>query len=169
MSIFQAEFTTGQVSAASGVSAASLQTWIRRGVIVGHRGEGVDKPGSPGLRRSFTFRNVIEIAVAKALTDLGLDVSTAFEASARFAHISGSKRLPGLPYPDALYTVLCVGGGRSEMLAWEPGQDFLTMARHHLLNPDAFATLVINDLFDRVVTALGYHPQAVIDEAYGRR
>lgn len=166
--IFQAQFTTGQVVKASGITNAALQTWIRRGAILGQGGEGVQMPGKPGIWRAFSFFSLMEISVAAALIKLGLEVSQAFAASRGFAHFANGGRVPGVPFNGSCRTILAVAEGRSAVLAWRPGQDddLYALARHELLRPVTMALLDINDLFDQVVANLGLHPSAVLDAAY---
>lgn len=165
MNIFHAQFNTGQVLKAADVTNASLQTWIRRGAIIGHKGHEIENPGSPGYRRSFSFHNVMEIATAKALIDIGVDLSDAFHAGAMFAHTGDEHRLPGLPFTAEAYTLLCVARNHSDVVAWKPGTDILANIRLALHGPLGFVVLQMNPLFDRVTVALGYHPEEVLDLA----
>lgn len=167
MSIFSEEFGTGQVLEAADVTNSALQSWIRRGLIVGHKGQSIDMPGSPGIRRKFSFRNVMEIAVAKALIDLGVELADAFLTAALFAHSGDDERHPSLPFRGTGLTLLCVAGQRSTAVRWTPGEDVTTLIRDSLLLPAGWTTLVVDDLFERVTAALGHHPYSVTDEAYG--
>lgn len=168
MNIFQATFSTGQVATAAGVSAANLQTWIRRHLIIGHKDHPIEMPGGPGYRRNFSFYNVMEIAIAKALIDLGVDLVDAFRASVRFAHSGNEMRMPGVPFDGPVSTLLCVSGDRSAIVEWSPGDDVLSDVRDQLGGPDGFVLLEVLPVFDRVAVALGYHPQAIIEAAYER-
>jgi len=165
--IQQATFSTGDVCRAAGITNAALQTWIRRGLIVGHGDGGVDMPGKAGVRRAFGFYTVMEIATAKALTDLGLSASQAFRAAQRFAHTGDSKRMVAFPFAEGR-TLVCVAGDRSTELAWQPGDDLIAAVRNHLGRPLGFTVLDASDLFDRVTASLGYHPQQLLDEEYSR-
>lgn len=166
--IFEAKFSTGQVVEAAGVSAPNLQTWLRRGLIIGHRDHPIEMPGSPGYRRNFEFFNVMEIAVAKALIDLGVDLGDAFRAGAMFAHTGDEERMPSVPFNGPVFTLLFVAGDCSTEIAWTPGEDALSKARSELGRPDGFTVLEVNPVFDRAAVALGYHPEAIIEAAYGR-
>jgi hypothetical protein len=149
---------------ASGATNASLQTWLRRELIIGQKD--VPKPGSPSTKRSFSFFNVMEIAAAKALIDAGVLAAPAFRAAHRFAHFAGGNRLPALPAPGDVKTVLCVAGDHAKVLMWEPGADLFIDARHHLLRPLAFVVLDMSELFDRVSLALGYDPRDILEQEY---
>jgi hypothetical protein len=172
--IFQAKFSTGQIVKATGVSNASLQTWLKRGIIAGHRDADIEGGGSPGLHRRFSFFNLMEIATAKAMIDCGVsDLATAFKAARTFAHIGAGplpgetpERQPGLPFNDGR-TLLCVGqSGGSYVECWKPGKDPLANIRIALGHPIGFVVIDMTALFDRVAASLEYHPQAILDFAY---
>ncbi|MBF2717502.1 hypothetical protein [Agrobacterium vitis] len=178
MDIWNEKFSTGQVIKATGVSNHTLQSWLKRGVIIGHKGKSdIEGGGSPGLHRRFSYFNVMEIAVAKALLDCGVtDLALAFKAAATFSH-TGDGPLPGSPQREpgmpcdtrhAIYgrTLLCVSGERHHIAFWQPGTDVMAVIRNELGRPIAFTVLDTNDLFDRVVGALGYHPEAVYEQSY---
>lgn len=163
MSIFSARFTTGQVISAAGVTNASLQTWIRRGAIVSSKGEEIASPGSPGYRRSFSFRNVLAIAITKELIDIGVELGDASNAAAMFAYSGKISRLPGLPFTMQVGTLLCVAGEKSRVIAWEPGKDPIAGILHAFHPSPGFVVLYVNPIFDRVTKALGYCPDEVLD------
>lgn len=172
MTIFDATFTSGQVTAAAGVSNAVLQTWIRRDLIIGHKGGGVDMPGRPGVRRSFSIFNLVEVSIGAALVNAGVDLRHAFRAAGHFAHTSSKAhglpmRLPALPYPGPRHTVVCVAGERSVELAWEPRRDLWVEARSELGHPDGITMISASDVFDRALRTVGYDPRKVLHEAYG--
>lgn len=186
MTIFAESFSTGQVIAATGVPNHTLQSWLKRGLVVGpseakedHKIQG---GGSPGAHRRFSFYSVMEIAIAKALTDIGSpSVETAFRVAAKFAHFArGSfgweggpvehvRRLPSLPLNHRTgpkRTLLCVSGGTSVVIPWDGKGDVWSAARHALNTPDGFVILEVDRVFDRVVRALGHDPWEVLSEAY---
>lgn len=182
MNIFHRQFSTGQVVAATGVSNASIQSWLKRDLVIGHKsaasveGAGaapIEGGGSPGAHRRFSFYNVMEIATAKALLDAGLgSVSDAFKAGTRFAHIStgqipgiGPERLPGLPFPGACFTVLCVRGGNAVIDRWTPQSDFYANVRNRL--GKGFVVLEVNPIFEKVTNELGHDYRDVLELAYG--
>ncbi|CAH1653441.1 conserved hypothetical protein [Hyphomicrobiales bacterium] len=167
MSIFNAEFVTGQVLVAADVTNSALQTWIRRNLLVGHKNHEIDMPGSPGIKRKFSFFNVMEIAIAKALVDLGVELADAFKAAALFAHTGDDDRLPSLPFRGVGFTLLCVSGPHSHAVQWKPDVDTVADVRVMLRQPKGWTTLEVMPVFDRVTVTLGYHPSAVVDEAYG--
>ncbi|WP_234052696.1 MULTISPECIES: hypothetical protein [unclassified Xanthobacter] len=167
MSIFNAEFTTGQVIAAADVTNSALQTWIKRGLIVGHKNHQIDMPGTPGIKRKFSFFNVMEIAIAKGLIDLGVELTDAFHHASMFAHTGDEERNPSLLFRDPGFTLLCVAGPKATEVLWMPGTDVTATIRTNLHHPLGWVTLEVNNVFDRVTTSLGYHPEAVLTECYG--
>jgi len=178
MNIFHHQFSTGQVVAATGVTNAALQSWLRRNLIVGHKTTApIEGGGTPGAHRKFSFFNVMEIAIAKALTDTGLkDIDAAMKAAMHFAHSGHAAvgdnpgRMPSLPFDwrqPPRKTILCVAGERSTVTYWRPGNnDFWVIARHQLGNPEGFVALEINPVFERVVANLGYDYRDVLEIAY---
>lgn len=173
MNIFQQRFSTGQVVAATGLPNATLQSWLKRDLIVGHKQYApIQGGGSPGAHRGFSFFNVMEIAIAKALLDAGMgSVSDACKAAMGFAHVGNGQigdmrpeRRPGLPYNDACLTVLCVRQENSVVEIWKPKSDLFITARHRL--GEGFVVLEINPIFERVTHRLGHDYRDVLNFAY---
>lgn len=173
MNIFHHPFSTGQVVAATGVSNSALQSWLKRDLIVGHKeGAPIEGGGTPGAHRRFSFFNVMEIAVAKALLDVGMgSVSDAFRAAMGFAHVGNGElpglrpeRRPGLPYNDTCLTILCVRQDQSTVEIWKPKSDVFISARQRL--GGGFVVLEINPIFERVTHQLGYDHRDVLSLAY---
>lgn len=173
MDVLAQRYTTGQVLRASGATNAALQTWIRRGFIVGQRAdtqaEGaaapspVDMPGESGHRRTFSFYGVVQVAVAKAIIDVSGKAERAFEAAIEFAHLGDEQRSPGVPFRD----------GRTWLLVAEDDERLVNAtcgADPHMRaswsgggRRDAVIAVDVNAIFDRVCAALDLHPEAVIE------
>jgi hypothetical protein len=166
MDVFTKNFTAGQVVAAADITGAALQTWIRRGVIVGHRGKGVEMPGKPGRPRAFSFYNVMEIATAAALIKVGVDVAPAFRAAQHFSHSGAGGRLPGLPFNTPVETFLVCAGERTVVVPWRPGTDFISEVRSHLGFPVDMTVVDALSVFDRAAAAIGEHPEDLLEAAY---
>ena len=176
MSIFQDKFTTGQVIAATGVTNHTLQSWMKRNMLTGNPVEPIGGGGASGSHRKFSIFTVVEIAVAKALIDIGLSTANALHAAKSFAHTGDGplgpnpERCPSLPFDDRGepgLTLLCVAGESSMEVLYHPKRDVLANVRYRL--GPAFVVLEINDLFDRVCDTLGYHPNDVMADAYPRK
>jgi hypothetical protein len=185
MNIFYDQFSTGQVVQATGVPNATLQSWIKRNVIVAQPPEGAEPRaritggGTPGAHRRFSFFNVMEIAIAKALLDAGFgDLENAFKAARHFAHAGRGgiskdfpARVPGCPYDRAgmaATTLVAVRGDRSTEHLWKVGTDPIPSICHELQSHEGCVLIDAGMVFDRVVTALGYDPVKVMAFAYGR-
>lgn len=180
MNIFHQTFSTGEVVTAAGVSNAALQSWLKRGIIIGHKDKPIEGAGSPGAHRRFSFFNVMEIAIAKALLDAGMgEPREAFNAAVHFAHV-GCGAIPGispirdpsLPFDPSTnaYTLMCVHKGRTNIVPYRPKQDAMAGIMHdvRIHGSDGLVLLFVDPVFERVVTALRHHPQEVLDLAYGR-
>jgi hypothetical protein len=185
MNIFHAQFSTGQVVEATGVLNATLQSWIKRNIIVAQPPEGaaaeagITGGGTPGMHRRFSFFNVMEIAIAKALIDAGLgELENAFKAARHFAHIGQGEisanhpaRVPGCPYDNAgmaATTLVAVRGDRSMEHLWKVGTDPIPVIWGTLETREGFTLIDAGVVFERVVSALGYDPVRIMALAYGR-
>lgn len=156
-------FQTGDVLRAANVTNDQLQSWIRRGFIVGSKGEGVEMTGSPGKYRSYSFYTIMQIAVAKALTDEGVPVKQAFRAALVFSHTGSETRNPGFPYHDGSETLLCVSGERSAVIKIKEDIGLFSQVKKALGKPLAFVSVFTNSIFDQVAFALGEHPVELIE------
>ncbi len=165
MTILASRFTTGQVLQATGTKNPTLQTWIKRGFVVGHSSEGaaVDMPGQPGLRRTFSFYTLMQIAVAAAIIKVSGNASRAFEAAIEFAHIGDEQRSPGVPFRDGR-TWLLVAEDDERLVNAKWGEDPHMRASWPLgARRDAVIAVDVNAIFDRVCAALAIHPEEVIE------
>lgn len=169
MDVFESRFTTGQVLRAVGVANPTLQTWIRRGLIVGQRADGpaVDMPGQAGHRRTFSFFAVMQIAVANAILGVSGRTARAFEAAIEFAHLGDQQRAPSVPFPEG-QTWLLVSDETELLVNVTPGHSpFLSATWPGSSTPSAVIAVDVGSIFDRVCAALGAHPQAVIEANTG--
>lgn len=177
MNIFLEKFSTGQVIAATGVPNATLQSWLKRGIIVGHRN--IEGGGSPGVHRRFSFCNLMEIALAKALIDAGLsDLNFAFGAARHFAHAGTGRseftpeRDPGLPFESTAdrpgTTMLAACQDRHYLAFCGADTDAISDIRSGLGGPIGFVVVDVSELFDRVMASLHYHPEEVLEAAYAK-
>ena len=172
MNIQADTFQTGQIASAIGVSPQTIKTWLHNGVVMGQRD--ITGGGGAGNRRNFSFENVMEFAAANALMKVAFqrDTEAAFKAAAKFAHsgvgptnANESERHPGLPFSDGR-TLLCATKEHATVVQHIAGQDVMATIRNNLRGATEFAVVDIGDVFDLVVSALGYHPQEQIDLAY---
>lgn len=180
MNIFINDYSAADVSDATGVPPATLQNWLKRGVIVGHREGQIIGGGSPGRYRRFSFNAVMEIAVAAAFVKMGVALETAFLAGAKIAHIGeaysfwvgegeappASLRKPGLPWPRSQGdTLVTIQDGKPGIVRSVAGANPLwdMFGGGH---PEGFCVVNASKIFDRVATRLGHHPSEILASAY---
>jgi hypothetical protein len=172
--VLSKEFSAKEVCEICGVSNDSLQNWIKRKLIVGHReikggGQG------PGRHRRFSFFNVVEVAIANRLMTLGMQPKEAFKNAAHFAHSGGGgevfdmpERLPGLPFhQEHGDTIFAVGLRGTWEAIWgrTPTSDPYAQMRQHV--GDDFISLNVTNVFNELCNAMGLHPFKTLDEIYG--
>lgn len=175
MNIFFDRFAASQVTAAAGITNPALQSWLRRGHVIGHPEadtSNIEGGGSAGIHRRFSFHTVMQLAIAKALTDCsGMGAKEALYAGGYFAHTGSEARTPAVPFngggsflgvalhPDEEYPAVTVA-------SWKPGIDLYPNLSHRLRTRN-FVMVFLNPIFDAAVTSLGYRPEDVLDRAYG--
>lgn len=179
MNILSERFSTGQVTVATGLPNHTLQSWLKRDLLFGQPETPIEGGGNPGIHRKFSFHSVMEIAVAKALSDIGLSTANAIKAAAHFAHmgqatayyagepsIAAKPRRPALPFDNRSggKTLICVTGESSAEFYWHPGTDIFAVAMKKLGN--GFAVLNASDVFERTTLALGLDPFEIMARAY---
>lgn len=166
-------FSASEAASASGVSVESIQTWLKRKLIVGHRN--IEGGGSQGRHRRFTFNNVMEIAVAKAIIDMGVSTKQAFTASNSFAHTGGGgevfslpDRQPSLPFHhNHGDTIMGIAGLRSFEELYKSGEDYDTFGRlRHHLQSEHFLALNVSEIFGHVCVRMNLHSRKVLDAVY---
>lgn len=176
MSVYAKEYQTGDVLKAAGINNAALQNYLRRNLIVGHKDIKGGGGSGTGNRRLYTFSNLMEVAMAKALMDAGMKGSAkdAFLAAQRFSHSGKSatdrtpERKPGLPfYPCHGLTIFGVSQERAAIIPATPDTDSLSLIRSELNDPTGFVVVVADDVFARVCGALRRLPSDVFAEEYG--
>ncbi|WP_340240039.1 hypothetical protein [Sulfitobacter pontiacus] len=165
MRLLNQTYSVQQVAAATGVTAKQVSDWCNMGLIVGQR-----KPLGRGHRRELSWFNVMEVACALALMDVGMtSPGDAFRAAQKLAHAGDNDQLPGLPHHhNTGETFLYVSGERSVVMLLAEGDK-------HPKNPipntgenlRGFIALNITDVFVSVCARIGgLHGFKVLDEAY---
>ena len=104
----------------------------------------------------------------------GVPVKEAFFAAGMFAHtgeeaIEGlhPERVPGMPFNGDGRTFLAISGDKSDVFFNDYDRSILSDMFLRLGNVDGITVVDISAIFDRLVAALGHHPSAVMDIAYG--
>lgn len=181
MDIIHRTYLASEVAAATGATPRDIQNWALR-VMVGHR---VGGGGGKGKRRQFSFNNLMEVAIAKAILDVGSrNVEAAFGAAADFSHYSdggsgwGSEspsamRLPALPFHHSLgETRLLVHGDQGMTVLEAPRNAELSKefgelrAMRYLGNPPVYIVVNASTVFMEVCRRLGVDFRHVLDAAY---
>lgn len=164
-------FTTRQLLDATQIPAERFQSWTTRGVIVGAGGD-IDAAGRRGVRRRFTWHQVMHVATAVAFMEAGLDASEAFKAAVPFAHAGDQLRQPGLPFPDGK-TLICAAGGRSVVVHWKDGEGESALGRIEYglsgpfgSSPTGYVTVNASAVFDRLCGLINEHPEAALADCY---
>lgn len=163
-------YTVAEAETAGAVSAMTIQNWIKRGRVTGHRQE----PGGHRKVRRLTFHNLMEIVtVAAILRVASVDLDTAFKAAQSFAHAGGAYtdgkiRDPGLPFDSAEgRTLLIVSEGRALVTAWQPGTDPLSNLRRFFSDVEGYVVIDMLEVFDHAMARLGLNSEAVMRDGYG--
>ncbi len=180
MDILNQKYTAQSVALATGTTAKQITDWCNQGQIIGQK-----KPLGKGRRREFSFFNVMEIAGAVSLMEIGIRTpADAFKAAGYFSHIAdggggwvkengtiegdGSPtRWPSLPFHFREGdTFLAVSGDMSEVVLSADGTvdtySIFPMARR----PAGFILLNMSEVFARVMHSMALDYRKVLDAAY---
>ena len=188
MDIFSQTFSAAEVAAACNIAPETLQNWMKRDLIMGHvDGETkVAGGGSRGVRRQFSWENLMDIATASAFVEIGFLPTDAFKIAHRFSMVSdsggavwdddpeaenrrGPYRAPSFPHHQSEgQTYLCAWGETRRVILSKDG----SINPHALAKPSdratGFACVNMTELFIHVATRadLGQHPFAILDQIY---
>lgn len=170
MNALSRTYTLHEAAEAAAVSTVTIQNWIKREKVIGHR----QKPGGHRKTRQLTFHNLMEIVtVAAILRVAAFDLDTAFKAAQSFAHTGGSDtdantRDPGLPFDtEHGRTLLIVSERRALVTAWQPGTDPISNLRTFFRDVEGYVIIDMLDVFDHAMARLGLPPQDVMRDGYG--
>ncbi len=190
MQLFSMKFTTPQVTEITGLPNDTIQNWIKRGSIIGHRpgaDMGISGGGSQGRHRQFSFFAVMQFALTGAFVKLGISATEAAKMAVDFCHAGGDGEPFGLPYrnPGLPFhhnhgaTIYAACGERSAETIWEDHlpkdkrtRDVMADISAHL--GPVFALVNASKLFDEVCAGIirvtgnhiDFHPYKLLDEAY---
>lgn len=172
MSIFDIKFSTGQVVAATGVLNENLQNWIKRDLIIGQKS--IEGGGAQGRHRQFSLFNLMEIAIAKAIIDVGgmADLKDVFRAANHFAHTGPGPlpgqpaRCPSLPFnvPNSK-TLVIAGRGWSNEILFTAADSALHLSTK-LLERGGCVVIDASEVFWTVLRRAGIDPIDVMREGY---
>lgn len=171
MDLLQREFSAQAVAMATGATAKQISDWCNQGQIVGQR-----EPLGRGHKRTFSFFNVMEVAVALALMEIGVRApADAFRAAQGFAHAGGSGearwadsatenvRIPGLPYHYSRMETFAFVAGRECLITTDPN---VKTAMDALGNVGGLLVVNVSGVFADVMHRLGLGHAEVLDALY---
>lgn len=178
MEFLNREYTAQSVAMATGATPKQITDWCNQGLIVGQR-----EPLGRGHKRTFSWFNVMEIAGALALMEIGVKApGDAFRASTLFSHIGQgatswvdddaltddkSERIPALPYHhNHGETYLVVANGEGRIILSVDGRINTGVINRHRAPVTGFIALNMSNVFARVVMRMAFDPREVLDDAY---
>jgi hypothetical protein len=173
MGIDSETFQLGAAAKAAGVPTQTVKVWLHTGRVTA---QDVTGGRDAGTRRNFPFATVMELATAKALTEVAFqrDIERAFAAAQMFAHTNAgfvpditSDRRPGFPFATG-QTLLCASLERARIVNLQDGQDMAHEIRKALGAPVSLVIVDLQAVFDRVVRALGFDPRDEMAAMYGK-
>ncbi len=177
MDLLQRKFTAQSVALATGTTSKQISDWTNQGLIIGQRGS-----LGRGHRREFNWYNVIEVALANALMEIGVrSPSDAFRAAQEFAHLGHTEvtwegeeptglsqhRLPGLPFHFVVGdTFLCVAGAAS-VVALDDGENLsVASLGRQLGKAGGFIAINVTRVFFEVARRMALDGREVLDSIY---
>lgn len=167
MKALSGTWKTGDVCEIVGVQKQRIMMWLKRGLPLAYEMSG---GGTPGKHREFTFRNLMELAVARAAVDAGVPTEIAFRAAAKFAYSTSHKQVDGglevlreqgFPFPAPAETYVIIHGGDFTI----GDEASLSMP---LAKSDSVTVVNAGRVFSGVIDRLGLDPQKVLVATYER-
>ena len=182
MDILIRKYTAQSVALATGATSKQITDWCNQGLIIGQR-----EPLGRGHKRLFSWFNIMEIAGALALMNIGIkSPGDAFRAAIYFSHVGEGgtgwvgddgimeddnepKRWPALPFHHKHgVTYLLVSDGAGHVVLSVDGKvDPLVLSP---LTGSAgvlgFIALNMTELFMRVINRMAMEGREILDEAY---
>jgi len=169
MEFLDRKYNASDVGRTNKMSIQRLNSWHERGLITGLKD--LEGAGKQGRNRRYSFYNVMEVAIAKALIDQGLNVKMAFKAAQMFAHSGADGRKMSLPLHHKIgQTYLAADNktGKSQ-IGIMPETDaalFIRSIGIALGNQVSWAIVDVSELFMDVSLNCGVNYRKVLDEAY---
>lgn len=167
MKLLTQDFTAKEVAALSGATSKQITDWCNQGLVVGQR-----EPLGRGHKRTFSWFNIMEIAGAVSLMEIGIrSPGDAFRASTKFAHMAdGGCRIPGLPFHHSLGTTFVfVAGSDAEVILVDEGEglNWFQIVGRGGKRKRGFVAMNVTELFASIMGASGLRDYRILlDEAY---
>lgn len=177
MDLLNRTFTAQSVALATGCTAKQITDWCNMGRIIGQR-----EPLGRGNARKFSWFNLMEIAIAAELMNIGLSsVQDAFSAAQRFAHfgeaqggwvgdevVTEQMRIPAMPWNHLKgQTVLFVykGGSAIKLIGFDGKVNLWNITPQHS-HYTGFIAVNVSEVFASVCNRMALDYREVLDEAY---
>lgn len=176
MELLNRTFTAQSVALAAGCTPKQITDWCNLGRVIGQR-----EPLGKGHSRKFSWFNLMEIAIAAELMDIGMSsVQDAFAAAQKFAHSGespsvwigdeqeGPTRIPAMPWHHNIgQTLLFVwNGGSAVKLVDDDGKVNLSSITPEYHRFTGFIVANVSEIFARVCNRMELDSRVVLDEAY---
>lgn len=169
------KLSSPEVAELTGLNAETLQTYIRRNLLVA-MGDRLEGGGVQGKHRRFSWYGLMQVALGAELIRANVSAKTAFDAAMHFAHVGdgvgawegeetdpNDERHPGFPYLRGdTYLIAYADKGRvvrsydGSVKPNFPANDTPTV--YHVVN----ATKV----FERICGRIGVQPYAELEQVY---
>ena len=175
MNIFDQKYTAQAVATAVGCEAKQISDWCNTGRIVGQR-----EPLGKGRSRQFSWFNVMEIAIANELMNIGVkSPQDAFAVAQSFSHTNdadarmlvkedGAERISSCPYHHSLGTTfLFVAGSVGHIILSEDGNVNLFTVSRPYSRARGYIVVNVSEVFAAVLHRLGHEYRVILNDAYG--
>lgn len=179
MDILEQKYTGQTVALATGLTPKQVTDWCNQGLIIGQR-----EPLGKGHRRMFSWYNLMEVASALALMEIGVkSPGDAFRAAQRFSHMGNGparwegddgsltdddpERMPGLPFHFREGdTFLYVAGSKETVALHKHGVPEFGAITRALGSPPGFIALNLSAVCAGILHRMARDYREVLDEAY---
>ena len=139
-------FESRSVVKLSGVSERELRHWADRGIVVPAIADAV---GRPGVRRKYSFDNLVQAAIIKELLRQGINLHEAGRMLMVYKNDSLVRHSPGRLY-------LIIEGGTAQVLEMKGPPTKARLAK--LLDPhmaqDSFSIVAVHQLKERLIAGV---------------
>lgn len=183
-----AQYKARDAAKFAGVPQRKLALWFQRGKDDGYPiANGMDGGGSQGVHRQFSFRNIMEFALARAFVDQGVPPKGAFESAAKAAYLSTheggwgddkiepmvNRRIAGLPFPHADGdTYIFRVNGKTVVQPWANTDSEIANLFHSLRTAnggpriEGFVAVNMSKVFEDVCARMGIQEGSELQRAY---
>lgn len=166
MNILEQYFKVGQVAELTGFPARNISDWASRGHIKASSGGSPVGGGIQGKDRHYTFRNVMQVAIAgELMTKFDIPLAAAMRAPLIFAYTGADGREPGVPFESGdAYIALRSLGTNGECIDTLPMNPMMPDGQE---SNNVILWVNAGDVFRTICKRLDLNAQAVIDRCYG--